>query len=477
LVATDAAREGINLQAYCADLFHFDVPWNPARMEQRNGRIDRTLQPEKYVNCHYFHYPERSEDAVLVKLVSKVETIQRELGSLGSVVMERMSAELEKRGIDETTSQALDAAERAEERVEEVREELEKQTREQQRLLREIDDAGKVLKRSRESMDFKPAHLRDLLDVGFGLSGLGPLHASANDPTLFRLPASMPDSWARTLDSLRPPRAKDMALWEWRRAHPPLPVTFEPLERMAEDRVQLHLQHPLVKRLMARFLAQGFGAHDLSRITVVKSREHSVPQVMAIGRLSLFGHGASRLHDELVAVSADWSAEAGAAAPDKSARGERTLLRALEELLRASAAESKLASKAQQRILVRAHADFERLWPHIVDEADTLAHRAQQLLSERGAIESDALREILQGQRGAIDKELGQRRQLPLSLQNGPKDELRQFHDERAYMEQRLAHIEREIREEPAQIEALYQVLKQRLTPVGMAYIWPEGMG
>ena len=46
LVATDAAREGINLQDHCADLFHIDLPWNPARVEQRNGRIDRTLQPQ-----------------------------------------------------------------------------------------------------------------------------------------------------------------------------------------------------------------------------------------------------------------------------------------------------------------------------------------------------------------------------------------------------------------------------------------------
>ena len=44
LIATDAAREGVNLQNNCADLFHFDVPWNPSRLEQRNGRIDRKLQ-------------------------------------------------------------------------------------------------------------------------------------------------------------------------------------------------------------------------------------------------------------------------------------------------------------------------------------------------------------------------------------------------------------------------------------------------
>ena len=38
LLCTDAAREGINLQTRCCDLVHFDLPWNPSRLEQRNGR-------------------------------------------------------------------------------------------------------------------------------------------------------------------------------------------------------------------------------------------------------------------------------------------------------------------------------------------------------------------------------------------------------------------------------------------------------
>ncbi|GAA0589324.1 DISARM system SNF2-like helicase DrmD [Caenispirillum bisanense] len=45
LICTDAAREGINLQSRYHDLVHFDLPWNPSRLEQRNGRIDRKLQP------------------------------------------------------------------------------------------------------------------------------------------------------------------------------------------------------------------------------------------------------------------------------------------------------------------------------------------------------------------------------------------------------------------------------------------------
>ena len=46
LVATDAAGEGIDLQDYCHRLVNFDVPFNPSRLEQRVGRIDRYGQRE-----------------------------------------------------------------------------------------------------------------------------------------------------------------------------------------------------------------------------------------------------------------------------------------------------------------------------------------------------------------------------------------------------------------------------------------------
>ncbi len=153
LIATDAAREGLNLQNHCADLFHVDVPWNPARMEQRNGRIDRTLQPAPTVRCHYFVYPERVEDAVLEKLVGKVATIQTELGSIGEVVMERIERVLG-RGIDRTTAAALDEAERLPEQAETTKRELESQRVDTTTLKREIDQARTILARSRKVMDF-----------------------------------------------------------------------------------------------------------------------------------------------------------------------------------------------------------------------------------------------------------------------------------------------------------------------------------
>ena len=77
LICTDAAREGVNLQSYCADLIHFDLPWNPARLEQRNGRIDRKLQPAKLITCRYFRYAQREADVVLDALVRKTERIEK----------------------------------------------------------------------------------------------------------------------------------------------------------------------------------------------------------------------------------------------------------------------------------------------------------------------------------------------------------------------------------------------------------------
>ena len=54
LLAADAASEGVNLQNHCSKLIHFEIPWNPNRMEQRNGRVDRHGQKADEVHIHHF---------------------------------------------------------------------------------------------------------------------------------------------------------------------------------------------------------------------------------------------------------------------------------------------------------------------------------------------------------------------------------------------------------------------------------------
>ena len=53
LVATDAASEGLNLQETARFVFHQDIPWNPAKLDQRNGRLDRHGQARDVIVFHF----------------------------------------------------------------------------------------------------------------------------------------------------------------------------------------------------------------------------------------------------------------------------------------------------------------------------------------------------------------------------------------------------------------------------------------
>ncbi|HYO93171.1 MAG TPA: DISARM system SNF2-like helicase DrmD, partial [Polyangiaceae bacterium] len=305
LIATDAAREGVNLQGHCADLFHYDIPWNPGRLEQRNGRIDRTLQPAAEVRCHYFFYPQRAEDEVLRAVVRKVGQIQRELGSVGAVVFDGIADLLDKGGLHSGVLASLEAEEQRVRQSSKAAKELE-QARSRD-LGKDFQQVERILNQSKKVLELDSALLRDAIDVGLAWAGAPPLAAVASPKeerglATYKLPA-LSDSWSGTLDSARPARRQDESLREWR-SRAPLPVVFDAPQKLSTPVVQLHLKHPIVQRILSRFLAQGYSAHDLSRVTVLRNPKDAVPRVIALGRISIFGHGATRLHDRLVAVAA-----------------------------------------------------------------------------------------------------------------------------------------------------------------------------
>ena len=80
LVATDAAGEGINLQ-FCWLMVNYDIPWNPARLEQRMGRIHRYGQKHDPVVVINLVAEATREGRVLKTLLDKLEAIRKELGS------------------------------------------------------------------------------------------------------------------------------------------------------------------------------------------------------------------------------------------------------------------------------------------------------------------------------------------------------------------------------------------------------------
>lgn len=80
MVCTDAAAEGINLQ-FCWIMINYDVPWNPARLEQRMGRIHRYGQKHDPVIILNLVAPSTREGRVLKTLLDKLEKIRKQLKS------------------------------------------------------------------------------------------------------------------------------------------------------------------------------------------------------------------------------------------------------------------------------------------------------------------------------------------------------------------------------------------------------------
>jgi superfamily II DNA or RNA helicase len=85
LVGTDTVSEGISLQNTCRYVIHQEIPWNPMRLEQRNGRVDRHGQ-ERDVYVYHFTSDDEADLQFMAKVVEKVRQARSDLGSVGQVI-------------------------------------------------------------------------------------------------------------------------------------------------------------------------------------------------------------------------------------------------------------------------------------------------------------------------------------------------------------------------------------------------------
>ena len=79
-IATDCISEGLDLQRGCAELVHYELPWNPNRLEQRNGRIDRYGQPEPTVGITTLVREDELDITILEVLIRKAGAIREAYG-------------------------------------------------------------------------------------------------------------------------------------------------------------------------------------------------------------------------------------------------------------------------------------------------------------------------------------------------------------------------------------------------------------
>lgn len=108
LLATDAASEGLNLQETARFLLHYEIPWNPSRLEQRNGRLDRHGQPRD-VTVFHFTSDVDADLKFLGRVVKKVHQIREDLGSLGELFDAAFQRRFQDLGDADLTANELDA--------------------------------------------------------------------------------------------------------------------------------------------------------------------------------------------------------------------------------------------------------------------------------------------------------------------------------------------------------------------------------
>lgn len=269
LIATDAASEGLNLQQTARFMLHYDVPWNPARLEQRNGRIDRHGQPRD-VTIHHFTSDDDADVKFLSFVVNKVNQMREDLGSVSEV----FDAAVQERFIEgRSASDVRNALEQKTERAKgQARVDADKTTR-----TRDISGTEELekLKALRDEVDFDADSLRETLNVALGGDRL---QAAANGKWSLKTP--IPPTWETLIDDrlrLADTRALPSLVFDPEALMEP--IGPRKVFRPRRDTQLMHLGHPLFHRVLTHFararFAQSRGSTGVSRWTV---RKGEVPE-------------------------------------------------------------------------------------------------------------------------------------------------------------------------------------------------------
>ncbi len=268
LVATDAAGEGLNLQRAARYLLHWDIPWNPARMEQRNGRLDRHGQ-ERDVFIYHF---DSSDDA--------------SMRFLGHILRKRSQTREDRVVTDELFAEAILAHFEAEENAEASEDRLERVIQQARSANAEtVDDlpAGTPLpgaedlanlEKLKSEIDLSPGSLRDTLETALAIQSGRPRlkpDGAGRDRFVHPIPVLWQELVDNTLREGGP--AGPLPALVFDPAHYVRPhdgtSTGRPVYTPETDSRLLHLGDPLYHRVMSTFARYRFpGPNTATRWTV-----------------------------------------------------------------------------------------------------------------------------------------------------------------------------------------------------------------
>ncbi|RWU85192.1 DNA helicase [Janibacter hoylei PVAS-1] len=296
LVATDAAGEGIDLQDFCHRMVNLDVPFNPSRLEQRIGRIDRygqTQSPEVFTFAPVATASTYGADLdFLQRIASKVDTIASDLGRVNQVIDSQIQERFHpnrSRTAPSTSDDSSDGVNRA--------------LSSNLNLNKELTALSRNYEANKVRMHLTPFASRRVVDTALTVANQPPLKVIDDDLTdaqVFAVP-TLGSNWQQALEGLDTRREPGVLR----------PITFDDSAmtapddldgggRRRDDLVHVHLGHALMQKA-SRILRSALtgGSSDLHRVTAVVVDGLPTSCVATVSRLVLVGRGGLRLHEEV----------------------------------------------------------------------------------------------------------------------------------------------------------------------------------
>jgi len=455
LLATDAASEGISLQRQCHLLAHAEIPWNPNRLEQRNGRIDRHGQPAAEVLVHHTvsaGWETGGRGALdgdldfLARVVKKVEQIRLDLGSAGPVIAAQIEEAMlgRRTSLDETRLLDRSAA----------RSLLVQERRMRERLATLRDE----LHSSRETLHLRPGRIERVVTTALALARQLPLEAGT-EPGTWIVPA-LTDSWSRATIGLEHPARRDE-----RR-----PITFDhEVARNRTDVVLAHLGHPLVQLSLTLLRAEVWGGNRLHRVTAQYADPAlGSPVAVAHGRLVITGRAGHRLHEQVIfaglRLGGDRPERLGVEATDAAIGHRRSTAIPAPLADRLVPQVAQTADALRAALIARAGDRARQLTATLAARARTEQEHVEATLTELAT----TIRRVAFGDDGAqlslitgLELDAGDRRQVQRDVEA---------------LQRRLDAIPAEIAAEQEAIAGRYAEPTHRLFPASVTLLVPEGM-
>jgi ERCC4-related helicase len=474
LLATDAASEGIDLQNHCSRLIHFEIPWNPNRMEQRNGRIDRHGQRAKSVQIYHFvgtGYKERVKTdqtlsagelegdlEFLMIAARKVNTIREDLGKVGPVIAQQVEEAM----LGQRTKLDTQQAEREAEPVRKMLK-FERDLRAQiQRLREQLDETQQELR-------LTPDNIQKVVEVALQLADQSPLIPATlegvwPDPTgkrkicpVFHLPA-LKGSWQYCAEGLRQPHTGTIR-----------PIVFDHhLAKGRDDVVLAHLNHRLVQmslRLLRAEVWSTEGRKRLNRITarIMPDTISHDPAMIAHARLVVIGGDCHRLHEEIIAAGG--RLEGGKFVPLNVGQTDKIL---------AAATSQEPSEEMKKRFLNEYNRHTEALAKAMENRMKDRTKGLEKRMREREAKEIDDIRAILTELKRTIEEKLNAPELQQMVFEGWAEPEREQLERNMHALRARVLEIPAEIERETTAIRARFADPQPRMFPISVTFLVPE---